>query len=423
MKIIHLSTSDFGGAFSAAYKIHKLTQNLGHDCKLYCKYSLNISSYDESKYISNPALTLLKGIKRKIRRFFNKYLEKKHSAKDNLLLRYYCFFQFKEGKEKGLNPRLVRRIKEVDVLFVHWVTNFVNFYDIKNIQKKTNCKVVFTMMDMAPITGGCHYTNNCHNYQIDCANCPALPDEKNILSQAQLLSKYILAQVIKPEIITFSPQNYEDALKSKVPFAKYHLLNLPYDPCVFKPLERVYEKRNGDYFNILGSAFTGSNIRKGPNYLFETLIILDELNYGEKKIRVFHVDLDFELKHEFNNVVFQKFDFIKDSEKLAEFYNIMDLIIFTSVADAAPQMMAEVLMCGIPVVSFNIGNSEHIIENEIDGFVVPLFDCQALASKSYLSLTSPPKSWATKDDRHKRASKKHVPEEFSAKIQSIIETR
>ena len=85
----------------------------------------------------------------------------------------------------------------------------------------------------------------------------------------------------------------------------------------------------------------------------------------------------------------------------------MDLIMFTSVADAAPQMIAETLICGIPVVSFDVGNANNIIEDEVDGYIVKKFERHDFALKSYKSLYNQPKNWATKNVRAKRASKKH----------------
>ena len=53
-----------------------------------------------------------------------------------LSLSYFSFFQYNDTKAVGINYGLVKKIKNVDILFVHWVTNFVNMSDIYQIQKK-----------------------------------------------------------------------------------------------------------------------------------------------------------------------------------------------------------------------------------------------------------------------------------------------
>ena len=103
-----------------------------------------------------------------------------------------------------------------------------------------------------------------------------------------------------------------------------------------------------------------------------------------------------------------------------KFYNKMDLIMFTSVADAAPQMIAESLMCGVPVVSFNVGNAKNIIKNETDGYVIENFNIEDFVEKSYKSLYDKPKSWASSKQRAERASKTHSLKLFQKKLNEII---
>lgn len=411
MKIVHLSTSNFTGAFSAAFKIHNFCLDLGYHSIFYCKYSLNRSNVCKNTRIQSQYLSFYNQIKTRLKKYFTFLLKGKNKE-----ITKYAFNQFNENNINGINQKLVEELDDIDILFVHWVTNYVNFYDLKKIKEKTNCKIIFTMMDMAPITGGCHYSNDCIKFSTDCNNCIA--QKNNNLAKKQLKAKKEVSYLLNAEIISFSSQNYSDSLKSTVHFSKHHLFTLPYDSNIFRPLEKLNNKQK--YFNILGSAFTSLNFRKGPDLFFNSLKILDELVGEKKKIKVFHIDLDFESKHVFKNIVFEKFNFINSSKDLVEFYNSMDLIVFTSVADAAPQMMAESLMCGVPVVSFNVGEAENIIENGVDGFVIKKFDIHDLSIKSYVSLYENPINWATKKSRANRASKKHSIKLFKNKLDEII---
>ena len=409
--IAHLSDSNFNGAFSAAFKIHKTCQNLGYHSKFYCRYSSSSDNLDSDTYVQNKFLTIFIYFKKKLRNFLSFYLKNKQNEQSK-----FAFYQFNEANKNGINKKLVKHIDNIDILFVHWVTNFINFYDLKRIKEKTNCKIIFTMMDMANVTGGCHYSNNCLEYVNDCNNCPAITNKK--LPIMQLNSKKEVSNFLNAEIISFSKQDHIHSLKSSIYFSKYHHLTLPYDSNIFRPLEKLNNKQK--YFNVLGSAFTSLNLRKGPDLFFKSLKILDELVGEKKKIKVFHIDLDFESKHNFKNIVFEKFNFIKSPKDLVKFYNSMDLIMFTSVADAAPQMMTESLMCGVPVVSFNVGEAENIIENGVDGFVIKKFDTHDLSIKSYVSLYENPINWATKKSRANRASKKHSIKLFKNNLDEII---
>lgn len=409
--IAHLSDSNFHGAFSAAFKIHKICQGLGYHSKFYCRYSSSSDNLDSDTYVQSKFFTIFNFFKLKLRNFLSFYLKNKQNERSK-----FAFYQFNEVNKNGINKKIVKQIDNIDILFVHWTTNFINFYDLKRIKEKTNCKIIFTMMDMANITGGCHYSNNCQEYVNDCNNCPAITNKK--LPKMQLKSKKEVANFLNAEIISFSKQDYINSLKSSIYFSKNHHLTLPYDSNIFRPLEEL--NNNQKYFNVLGSAFTSLNFRKGPDLFFNSLKILDELISEKKKIKVFHIDLDFESKYGFKNIVFQKFDFINTSKDLVEFYNSIDLIMFTSIADAAPQMMAESLMCGVPVVSFNVGEAENIIENGVDGFVIKKFDIHDFSLKSYASLYENPVNWATKKNRANRASKKHSFKLFKKRLDEII---
>ena len=408
--IVHLSTSNFTGAFSAAYKIHKICQGLGYQSKFYCKYSSSSNNLDSDTYVQSKFLTIFNFFKLKLRNLLSFYLKNKQNNRSK-----FAFYQFSEADKNGINQKIVDKIENVDILFVHWVTNFINFYDLKKIKEKTNCKIIFTMMDMANITGGCHYSNDCIEYVNECINCPAIKNKK--LPKMQLNSKKQISKFLNAEIISFSSQNYSESLKTSVYFSNHYHLTLPYNTKIFKPKLKASLNKN---YNILGSAFSSLNFRKGPDIFFKVLVSLDKLIDNEKKINIFHIDLDFESKYCFKNIIFEKFDFIKSTNELMKFYNKMDLIMFTSVADAAPQMIAESLMCGVPVVSFNVGNAKNIIKNETDGYVIENFNIEDFVEKSYKSLYDKPKSWASSKQRAERASKTHSLKLFQKKLNEII---
>ena len=417
MKIVHLSTSNSSGAFSAAFKIHKLCKDFGYDSKFYCQYESTSSNKDENTFIESNSSTIVYKLKIYFRKLFKNHLIKSEKS----LLAYYSFFQFNDVKKYGINKKLVNKIVEADILFVHWVTNFVNIRDIHHIQKQTNCRVIFTMMDMVHITGGCHYAQDCTLFKTNCINCPALKYDLKPIPYIQLLNKSSIISSFKSEIIAFSKQNLKDAINSKIKFNKYHQLTLPYDDKIYKPLFTGETIKKNKSFNILGSAFTVLNERKGPSYLFETMVMLDKmLTKNNCKVNLYHIDLNFEENYSFQNIKFVKFNYIKSEIELNEFYNLIDLFIFTSVADAAPQMMAECLLAGTPVVSFNTGNASDIIDKSIDGFVVDKYDCIALAKNAFQIIVNAETWRSNRRIIHERAKKNHSIDKFNSDLNSII---
>ena len=421
MKVIHLSSSNYGGAYSAALKLHKLTKSMGYDSVIYFKYALTKPEISPDYIVQNKFLGFIKNAKAKLRNKLPYFLKQRVVEKEKSMSAFYSFFQRQEHIESGINAKLVNSIHSADVLVVHWITGFVNFYDIRAIQEKTKCRVIFTMMDMAHITGGCHYSQGCALFQSNCINCPALNYNEKSIAPKQLLSKSIVAASIKAEIIAFSKEDYYKAQSSVISFSKYHHMTLFYDKHIFKPGVSNQSNSNKKSYNLLGSAFTIHNERKGPSYFLQVLILLDQLVESLVEIIVYHIDLNFESKHQFRNIKFQKFNYIKDESDLAQLYNNTDVVVFTSIADAAAQMMAESLMCGTPVVSFDTGNAKEIIQNGYDGFVVDKYDCKNMAYRIYESLFNPPSTFLSREDRHDRAVQNHNEDQFTMSLKNILD--
>ena len=55
--------------------------------------------------------------------------------------------------------------KNTDFIFIHWLGGFINSYDIKRLYDATGAKIIFSMMDLESITGGCHYPWTCTKYE------------------------------------------------------------------------------------------------------------------------------------------------------------------------------------------------------------------------------------------------------------------
>ena len=56
-------------------------------------------------------------------------------------------------KTKGINRQLLQKISKIDILFIHWVSDFVNIHDIKYFKSKFNCRIIFVMLDHAHVSG------------------------------------------------------------------------------------------------------------------------------------------------------------------------------------------------------------------------------------------------------------------------------
>jgi hypothetical protein len=125
MKILHIASYKTGGAGIASLRIHRKLKEQGFDSSIIFLEDLNKSYIN---YIIN-----------KIKNFINKYYFKKNTfIKDE-----YLFINNTELFKNGLNKDFVTTINNVDIIFIHWISNHLNSYDIYNLYKKTNARIIY----------------------------------------------------------------------------------------------------------------------------------------------------------------------------------------------------------------------------------------------------------------------------------------
>jgi glycosyltransferase involved in cell wall biosynthesis len=63
----------------------------------------------------------------------------------------------------------------LDVLHLHWTPGMLNAESIeKTFSFFPNLKIVWTLHDMFPFTGGCHHAKDCAGFESSCSNCPQI---------------------------------------------------------------------------------------------------------------------------------------------------------------------------------------------------------------------------------------------------------
>jgi glycosyltransferase involved in cell wall biosynthesis len=76
-------------------------------------------------------------------------------------------------------------------------------------------------------------------------------------------------------------------------------------------------------------------------------------------------------------------------DELANAYRLAAVCILPSKWENAPYVALEAMACGTPVIACNSGGTPELIEDGVDGFLVPVDDAPALASRIAAVLTQP----------------------------------
>jgi len=389
MNICILTSSDgrYGG-FSAIVRFHKNLKRFGHNSVMLVA---NKKSKDDdvievgrSKYFLNKAFLYAN-------RFFRKYVEKNHEPE------YYfehSNINFYSGSE------LLEKIPfKPDVIIVGWVDGFITPNILHDLSRMTNATIIWYLMDMAPLTGGCHFSWGCIKYMENCGNCPAIESvheddasRKSMLAKQNLITKTNLAVVPATEWLHQQAKK-SSAFKGK----KISRIMLGVDETIFRPTPRVDARISLNLpvdSRVLFVGATSLNFkRKGVAYLYQALELLNKkIDVRKTKILVLSAgagdgeEVRARISENFQHV---HLGYLKDDYSLALAYQASNLYVCPSIEDSGPMMINESVMCGTPVVSFEMGGAFDLVHTGKTGYRANLRSSEDLATgiESILTLS------------------------------------
>lgn len=379
-RVVLFSSSDNGGAGIAACRLHKaLRQNE------------NISElYVASQHARIPGVHILptKGHNPVIKVTpYNaqhvSYLSFEHSIQK--ALRPYG--ERPAGLEYFSMPNTcgdfsqVIDISKYDIIHLHWIAGMCDpALDVQNLK---GLPVVWTLHDMNPFTGGCHYSGECNHFELYCGACPQLASRKeNDLSRQTWKARMEAYRQLDLHIVCPSEWLAQQARKSTLfsRFPVHHIPNVhPYD--VFKPLQRkIIRKHMGISENALVFLFTSQHLgneRKGGKYLTHIVRELEKMPYAERCIILV---LGNKTAHDFlqTSIRTEYMGHVNNEEHLSLIYNAADMALVPSLEDNQPNVICEAMGCGTPVVAFAAGGIPEMIKHRKNGYLALVGDAKDL---------------------------------------------
>lgn len=357
MNVLIINTSDInGGAAIAAYRLLNALKHSGVNAKMMVR---------EKKSNDSDVLNIESNLTSK----FNFYHERGEIFLYNGLSREKLF-EVSTAK-KGISITETEEFEKADVVHLHWINQgMLSLNEIKKILSSKK-KVVWTMHDMWPFTGICHYAGDCNFYINGCGNCPLLRyPSKNDLSRTTYRKK--TATYSKGEINFIACSNWlkEMALKSPLTLG-HHVASIPnpIDTNIYRPLNKsdIRQKLNLpiDKKIILFAAVKASDKRKGIKYLVEASNLLK--NYSRDVIFLIVGNKSEDIENMFALPV-KSMGYISPQD-MPLLYNSADLFVSPSLQDNLPNTIMESMSCGTPCIGFNIGGIPQMIDHQINGYV------------------------------------------------------
>ena len=276
----------------------------------------------------------------------------------------------------GTDIRKLEVYKNCDIINFHWINNgFINM----NIFKKIDKPIFWTIRDMWPFTGGCHYAVNCDNYLRSCGNCKLLNTNKSFDASRFIhkrKSKFYKKDI---QIIAISNWLADEAKKSSL-LSGFNIKMIPnnYDSNIFFPVNKLQSKEIMGIKTNKKIILTGSiNINaewKGYKKFVEALDFLDSDKY---MLCTFG-------KGDTTNLLKKGFEvislgFLYDDISLRIAYSMADVFVAPSLLEAFGKTIVEAMGCGTPVVCFDATGPKDLVDHKVSGYKAKPYFSEDLA--------------------------------------------
>ncbi len=285
----------------------------------------------------------------------------------------------------GSDITQMREFKEADVIHLSWINQ--GMLSLGSIRKiiKTGKPVVWTMHDLWPATGICHYARGCRRYASACGNCPLLPHKgsKNDLSARVFRRKQAIYRHSNIYFVSCSKWLEKQAKVSGL-FEGQHITNIPnpIDAHVFcgqdKSEARLRVGLPADKHIILFVSQRVTDERKGMKYFVEAIDKLVE-KYPQMKSNTAIAILGGHSEEVTLSLPSYALGYVGDEKKIASIYNAVDVFVLPSLEDNLPNTIMEAMACGVPSVGFKIGGIPEMIDHRKNGYVANYRDANDLA--------------------------------------------
>jgi len=369
MKITLLNTYDTqGGAAIATYRLHHGFRKIGLDSTLITQFK---KSDDFTVVGANSKTEQMIAFARK---HLDALVNTIYRKRQGVLFSAAMIPDFLERKVSRFNP---------DVVHLFWVAG--GFLRIETL-RRIKAPLVWTLHDMWPFTGGCHYDDECGRSQIACGGCPVLGSDREID-----LSRYILKRKIEswqdlPIVVVATSHWLAKRAGESAVFRNKRIEIIPngIDTERYKPIDKVVSRQAWglpmDKHLVLFSAFGAtSDKRKGNQLLVPALRTLASEGLGEQVDLVVvgasepENPMDLGMKvHYIGN--------LGDEISQVLLYSAVDVTVAPSMQENLSNTVMESMACGTPVVAFNIGGMPDLIEHKRTGYLAEPFEVADLAA-------------------------------------------
>jgi glycosyltransferase involved in cell wall biosynthesis len=384
VNVFHLCTYDLrGGASRAAYRLHQGLRDLGVASSMLVQFK---ASEDRQVILAHPNTRA------------GRAGAQLRAVADRLPLQLYGRYDKAEFSPHWLPDGVPSRIKGLpaDVVHLHWVsTGFLSVESIGRLDRP----VVWTLHDMWPFTGGCHYSGDCAGYRQSCGACPELH------SSAELdLSRWVwrrkAASWNKLDMTLVCPTSWmakRAQASSLFAGGRVQVIPLGINTDVYRPVDSTVARQLlhlpfDKKLVLFGAQGGADNVRKGRDLLEQALLRATNSAAWSNLHLVVFGSPENTGAHELTSIT-THLGQLHDDLSLVLAYSAADVMIVPSREDNFPLTALEALACGTPVVGFDSTGLADVIDHQQNGYLARSFNVDDLLSGIL---------WVLEDDERRR---------------------
>ena len=410
MRITHINTYDStGGAARAAYRLHTSLLALGQESRLLVQQKV---TDDDAVVLFSPPRDVPTRFRRIIKRRLLRYSREPLNSRPS-------GSTFMSDDRSEHNGDALRQLPPSDILNLHWVAGLIDYKDFFR-RLPPSLPVVWTLHDMNPFTGGCHFDGGCGRFREHCGACPQMRSSKldDLSAQVWKRKKNAFATFggsasgNRMRVVAPSRWLAAEAEKSSL-FGHLPVTVIPYglETDRFQPRDRGLARQlfeiPSDAKVVLFLADWANEKRKGLDLLLEALRGLGDL----PDLFVFAVGRNVSSK--IVGLRSKTINYVRDDLALSLVYSAADVFAVPSLEDNLPLTALEALACGIPTVAFSAGGVPDVVRDGVTGTLVPVGDVRALRS-AIASLLNDPQRRASMV----RESRRIAVQEYELEVQA-----
>ncbi len=405
-RIMHVSASDLaGGAARAAFRLHESLKHQGEDSQMFVAAR---QSEEEDIHQYQPPNALSERFLRLARREYLRRVQTPYQTTRPAGLEHF------RDDRSIFGDELLEQMPHADIINLHWVADFIDYRRFLPEAAATT-PLVWTLHDMNPFTGGCHYDLGCGRFRQNCGTCPQLGSHReDDLSRSIHRRKEQAFSRMNPEMVRIVAGSHwlANAARSSSLLSRFNIttIHCGIDAETFRPRDR-YDLRAElnipmSAFVVLFAADEINNQRKGLNHLLQALRKIQ----SQKEIFLLSVGGGSKIDAPFPHIHLGKFT---NDQMLSIFYNAGDCFVIPSIQEVFGLTALEAMACGTPVVGFDTGGIPDMVRPGETGLLARPADSDDLSAQILWMIEHPAERKAMGEN-----ARRMVEREFTNTIQA-----